>query len=352
MTALPIIETQSGDVSAHIPTNVISITDGQIYLEPDLFFAGVRPAINVGISVSRVGGNAQIKAMKSVAGKLKLEMAQYRDVAAFSQFASDLDRSTQLQLIRGQRLTELLKQDLASPMNVVDQVISIFAGGTGVLDAITNQQVKAFEIGVLAHVKDKYPEVAETIRTTKAVSKDIEETLRKAVLEFAAGAFKGQYASMATLKEIRARIKAAKNIQQITKAMKLVAAARLKKATDRVLRLDPTPTTCAASCSPSLLPATCLPPAYGRAGDQEVPCIVLLTSDRGLAGAYNSGLIRKTVEFMKEQPGQGSLITVGKKGTQFFGKRGYTLLHSMTVPTSGAYPFGRRRRDASRAPDL
>ena len=159
LTALPIIETQSGDVSAYIPTNVISITDGQIYLEPDLFFAGVRPAINVGISVSRVGGNAQIKAMKSVAGKLKLEMAQYRDVAAFSQFASDLDRATQLQLIRGQRLTELLKQDLATPYDVTDQVIAIFAGGTGVLDNLQNDQVKSFEAGLLNYVRDKYPDV-------------------------------------------------------------------------------------------------------------------------------------------------------------------------------------------------
>jgi F-type H+-transporting ATPase subunit alpha len=185
LTALPIIETQSGDVSAYIPTNVISITDGQIYLEPDLFFAGVRPAVNVGISVSRVGGNAQIKAMKSVAGKLKLEMAQYRDVAAFSQFASDLDKATQMQLIRGQRLTELLKQDLASPYDVVDQIIAIFAGSTGVLDEITNQQVKSFEAGLLAFVKDKYPDVVESIRTTKALGKDVEATLKKAVLEFA-----------------------------------------------------------------------------------------------------------------------------------------------------------------------
>jgi F-type H+-transporting ATPase subunit alpha len=185
LTALPIIETQSGDVSAYIPTNVISITDGQIYLEPDLFFAGVRPAINVGISVSRVGGNAQIKAMKSVAGKLKLEMAQYRDVAAFSQFASDLDVATQRQLARGQRLTELLKQDLASPMNVVDQVIAIFAGGQGVLDPLTNDQVKAFEAGLLKFVAEKYPDVVEGIRTSKAISKDVEETLKKAVQEFA-----------------------------------------------------------------------------------------------------------------------------------------------------------------------
>jgi len=190
LTALPIIETQSGDVSAYIPTNVISITDGQIYLVPDLFFAGVRPAIDVGISVSRVGGNAQIKAMKSVAGKLKLEMAQYRDVAAFSQFASDLDKATQMQLIRGQRLTELLKQDLANPFDVVDQVLTIFAGGQGVLDNLKNEQVKPFESGLLKFIKDKYPEIPESIRTSKALGKDIEETLKKAVQEFA-GQFKG-----------------------------------------------------------------------------------------------------------------------------------------------------------------
>lgn len=187
LTALPIIETQQGDVSAYIPTNVISITDGQIYLEPDLFFAGVRPAINVGISVSRVGGNAQIKAMKKVAGKLKLEMAQYRDVAAFAQFASDLDRATQMQLLRGQRLTELLKQDIATPYDVTDQVISIFAGTSGVLDEIANDQVAAFEKGLIAFVKEKYPDVAESIRNSKDLPKESEETLAKACKEFAGG---------------------------------------------------------------------------------------------------------------------------------------------------------------------
>lgn len=190
LTALPIIETQSGDVSAYIPTNVISITDGQIYLEPDLFFAGVRPAINVGISVSRVGGNAQIKAMKQVAGRMKLEMAQYRDVAAFSQFASDLDKATQMQLIRGQRLTELLKQDLATPYDVVDQVIAIYAGTSGVLDELTNEQVKPFEAGLLKFVHEKYPDIVEAIRASKAISKETEGTLGKAVKEFAT-AFKG-----------------------------------------------------------------------------------------------------------------------------------------------------------------
>ncbi|MEQ1932423.1 MAG: F0F1 ATP synthase subunit alpha [Fimbriimonadaceae bacterium] len=186
LTALPVIETQAGDVSAYIPTNVISITDGQIYLEPDLFFAGVRPALNVGISVSRVGGNAQIKAMKQVAGKLKLEMAQFRDVQAFAQFASDLDRSTQLQLIRGQRLTELLKQDLATPYDVVDQIIVIFAGTSGVLDDLPNDSVKAFEIGLLAHVRDKYPDVFESIKATKAISPEVDATMKKAVAEFRA----------------------------------------------------------------------------------------------------------------------------------------------------------------------
>jgi len=172
LTALPIIETQSGDVSAYIPTNVISITDGQIYLEPDLFFAGVRPAINVGISVSRVGGNAQIKAMKQVAGKLKLEMAQFREVQAFAQFASDLDRATQMQLMRGQRLTELLKQNLASPFSVTDQILSVYAGTSGVLDEVSNDKVGAFEKSLLAYVKDKYPDIVEEINTTKAISPD------------------------------------------------------------------------------------------------------------------------------------------------------------------------------------
>ncbi len=186
MTALPIIETQAGDVSAYIPTNVISITDGQIYLEPDLFFAGVRPALNVGISVSRVGGNAQIKAMKQVAGKVKLEMAQYRDVQAFAQFASDLDRATQMQLIRGQRLTELLKQNLATPYDVVDQIISIYAGTSGVLDNLTNEQVAPFEKGFIKYVHEKYPDVIEGVKSTKALSKENEEKLAEGAKAFAA----------------------------------------------------------------------------------------------------------------------------------------------------------------------
>lgn len=184
LTALPIIETQSGDVSAYIPTNVISITDGQIYLEPDLFFAGIRPAINVGISVSRVGGNAQIKAMRSVAGRLRLDLAQYREVAAFSQFASDLDAATQQQLTRGQRLTEMLKQDLASPADVVDQVVGIYAGGNGYLDDLSVTRVADFIEGLLKFVDSKFPEIKESIRVNKLIKPEIESALKQACQDF------------------------------------------------------------------------------------------------------------------------------------------------------------------------
>lgn len=184
LTALPIIETQAGDVSAYIPTNVISITDGQIYLESDLFFAGVRPAMNVGISVSRVGGNAQIKAMKQVAGRLKLDLAQYREVQAFAQFSSDLDRVTQQQLARGQRMVELLKQPQYQPMPVEDQIIVIFAGTGGYLDDIPVNAIQRFEREFLAFVHDRYPEVPENIRREKEIDSITQAALEKAVKEF------------------------------------------------------------------------------------------------------------------------------------------------------------------------
>jgi len=187
LTALPIIETQAGDVSQYIPTNVISITDGQIFLETDLFYAGVRPAMNVGISVSRVGGNAQIKAMKAVAGKLKLELAQYREVQAFSQFASDLDRTTQMQLQRGARMVELLKQPQFEPMPVEKQVISIFAGSGGYLDDVAVEHVRKFETELLGFMDEKYPEVGETIRTTGALNDVMQATLVRGMEEFKAG---------------------------------------------------------------------------------------------------------------------------------------------------------------------
>lgn len=184
LTALPIIETQAGDVSAYIPTNVISITDGQIYLEPSLFYAGQRPAINVGISVSRVGGNAQIKAMKQVAGRLRLDLAQYRELEAFAKFGSDLDKATQAQLTRGQRLVELLKQDQYVPMAVEKQIAVIFVGTSGYLDALPVESVRRFETEYLEFLDTKYPKILEEIRQKLTISDELREQMKKAVEEF------------------------------------------------------------------------------------------------------------------------------------------------------------------------
>jgi len=184
LTALPIIETQGGDVSAYIPTNVISITDGQIFLESDLFFSGVRPAINVGISVSRVGGNAQIKAMKSVAGTLKLDLAQYREKAAFSQFASDLDKVTRDMLERGSRLVEILKQGQYVPLSVEKQIVIIYAGTKGYLDTLPTTKLAAYEKALYAFIESKHPAIFEEIKTKKVLDKDTEAKLKPALEEF------------------------------------------------------------------------------------------------------------------------------------------------------------------------
>ena len=182
MTALPIIETQAGDVSAYIPTNVISITDGQIFLSGDLFNSGIRPAINVGISVSRVGSAAQVKAMKQVAGKLKLELAQFAELEAFSQFASDLDKATQNQLARGQRLRELMKQPQASPLSVAEQVAIIFVGTNGLVDDIPVNKVKEFSSEFLSYLKTAKPEYNQAIAKTSKFDKPLEEIIKNAVL--------------------------------------------------------------------------------------------------------------------------------------------------------------------------
>ncbi len=181
MTALPIIETQAGDVSAYIPTNVISITDGQIFLETDLFYKGIRPAVNVGLSVSRVGSSAQIKAMKQVAGSIKLELAQYREMAAFAQFASDMDASTRQLLERGARLTELLKQPQYSPMPVEEQVVVLFAGVNGYLDKIALTDIGRFESGLLDALRGSGKEILDNIRAENKISDDTESKLKEAV---------------------------------------------------------------------------------------------------------------------------------------------------------------------------
>ncbi len=184
LTALPIIETQAGDVSAYIPTNVISITDGQIYLAGDLFYSGIRPAINVGLSVSRVGGAAQIKTMKQVAGTLRLDLAQYREMAAFAQFGSELDKTTQAQLARGARMVEMLKQEQYKPMPVADQVLSIFAGVNGFIDDVPVNKVREFEEGLLAYVKERHPQLREDIVAKKKIDDEFGGQLKQVIADY------------------------------------------------------------------------------------------------------------------------------------------------------------------------
>jgi F-type H+-transporting ATPase subunit alpha len=185
LTALPVIETQANDVSAYIPTNVISITDGQIFLETDLFYQGIRPAVNVGLSVSRVGSSAQVKAMKQVAGRIKGELAQYREMAAFAQFGSDLDATTQRLLNRGARLTELLKQPQFSPLKTEEQVLVIYSGVSGYLDPLPVSAIKSFEEGLLRHVRESHPDLLEGIRSKKEITAEIGERLKTVVGAFA-----------------------------------------------------------------------------------------------------------------------------------------------------------------------
>jgi F-type H+-transporting ATPase subunit alpha len=186
LTALPIIETQAGDVSAYIPTNVISITDGQIYLEPELFYAGIRPAINVGISVSRVGGNAQIKAMKQVAGRLRLELAQYRELAAFAKFGSDLDKATQAQLARGSRLTEILKQGQYTPIPVEKQITLLYAGTNGFIDTYPEGVLKRYEDEMLKFMESKHADILKELKEKQQIDAGLDERINKALEEFKA----------------------------------------------------------------------------------------------------------------------------------------------------------------------
>ncbi len=242
LTALPIIETQAGDVSAYIPTNVISITDGQIFLESDLFYSGVRPAINVGISVSRVGGNAQIKAMKKVAGTLRLDLAQYREMAAFAQFASDLDAATRAQLERGQRLTELLKQGQYVPLPVEKQVVIIYAGTNGFVDKLPVDSLDEYEEELYRYIDEKHPDLWTEIREKREISRRSQEEARQGAEEVhqeLRRQSKEEVRPWPNLKIIRKRIASVKSTQKITRAMKMVAGARLNRAQQRICRLRP-----------------------------------------------------------------------------------------------------------------
>ena len=234
LTALPIIETQAGDLSAYIPTNVISITDGQIFLESDLFHQGVRPAINVGNSVSRVGGSAQIRAMRQVAGSLRLDLAQYRELAAFAQFGSDLDKATQAQLNRGRRLVEILKQPQYQPVPVEKQVAIIYAATKGFLDPVPSKTCAATKRSCIASSRRAHPSVLTGIAEKKILDDEIKAALEAALKEFGKQFARQRHRqprpsrnSMPSLIDLRRRIRAVKSTQQITKAMKMIAASRL-----------------------------------------------------------------------------------------------------------------------------
>ena len=192
ITALPIVETQAGDVSAYIPTNVISITDGQIFLESSLFFEGMRPAVNVGLSVSRVGGAAQTKAMKKAAGSVRIDLAQYREMEVFTQFSSDLDPATKAQLTYGSGLMELLKQPLEHPLSMEEQVVILYAATSHLLADIPKEKLKTFQGGLYEYMRSSYPQVGDALRTTKTLSEDIQREIAKAVGEYKAKFLKAQ----------------------------------------------------------------------------------------------------------------------------------------------------------------
>ena len=322
LTALPIIETQAGDVSAYIPTNVISITDGQIFLETDLFYQGIRPAINVGLSVSRVGSAAQTKAMKKVAGSIKLELAQYREMAAFAQFGSDLDASTQKLLDRGARLTELLKQPQYQPMPVEEQVASIFAGTQGFLDTVPIQGRRPLRSrdAQLSARRASRRSSTDDPRHQGARRRHRRQALKDA-LDRRSGRVRLRNGQMASLKALKIRIGSVKSTQKITKAMKMVAAAKLRRAQQNA---EAGAALCRAhdggrgvarvARSRRRRRARSCSPAPARTTRH---LIVVATGDRGLAGAFNSNIVRAARRKADELIAEGKTVLfyiVGRKG--------------------------------------
>ncbi len=317
LTALPIIETQAGDVSAYIPTNVISITDGQIFLETELFNQGIRPAVNVGLSVSRVGSAAQTKAMKKVAGSIKLELAQYREMAAFAQFGSDLDASTQKLLNRGSKLTELLKQDQYSPMPVAQQVIAVFSGVRGFLDDVELPEIKNIEIKIYEEVKSSNPEIIDAINNTGKLDEEMEKKLI-AIIEQFKKIKKWNY--MPSLDDLKKRISSVKSTQKITKAMKMVAAAKLRKAQESAEKGRPYSekmNNIILNLSKSITDKDNAPKFLVGNGKDKVHLCVVITADRGLCGGFNTNICKKAKNYFEKILLEGKtlkIFTVGSKG--------------------------------------
>jgi len=301
LTALPIIETQAGDVSAFVPTNVISITDGQIFLETDLFNAGIRPAINAGLSVSRVGGAAQTKIIKKLGGGVRLALAQYRELAAFAQFASDLDETTRQQLERGQRVTELMKQKQYAPLSIGEMGVSLYAANEGYLDDVDVAKIVDFEEAMHAHFRSNHQDILDSVDTDGDWNDNIE---------------------------------AVQNTQKITKAMEMVAASKMRKAQDRMNANRPYATKMrqvighvAAANVEYKHPYLIDRPNVKRVG------FMIVSTDRGLCGGLNTNAIKAAVGAMKEWDEKGAeidVVTIGKKATQAFARMGANVVGSVT----------------------
>ena len=288
LTALPIIETQAGDVSAYIPTNVISITDGQIYLETEMFNAGFRPAINAGLSVSRVGGAAQIKAMKKIAAPIRTELAQYRELAAFAQFGSELDADTSEKLAQGERLKEILKQPQYQPMPVAKQIVIIYAAVKKYLMDIPVEEILHFQDALLELIDTRYPEITGKITETQVIDEETEQKLIAAIQEtkkntWREGMITGGDNDMASMRDIKRRKGSIQSTQQITKAMKLVSTVKLQKAKGRAEQTDPYFQYMYRTVSSILAHSGNMDHPYLRSGESKKKAIVVLTSNRGLA---------------------------------------------------------------------
>ncbi|OYY55701.1 MAG: F0F1 ATP synthase subunit alpha, partial [Polynucleobacter sp. 35-46-207] len=313
LTALPIIETQAGDVSAFVPTNVISITDGQIFLETDLFNAGVRPAINAGISVSRVGGAAQTKVIKKLSGGIRTDLAQYRELAAFAQFASDLDEATRKQLERGRRVTELCKQAQYKPLQVWEMAASLYAVNNGYFDDLEVKNVLPFEKGLQDHLKSKYADLVGRIEDTKDLSKDDEAALRT--------------------KEIRSKIKSVQNTRKITKAMEMVAASKMRRAQERMRNARPYAEKIREIVANLSKANPEFRPAYMATREVKKIGTILVTTDKGLCGGLNTNVLRliaNQVRDLQEANVGIEYTAIGSKGLQFL-NRSKAKLISQTI---------------------
>ena len=325
ITALPIIETQAGDVSAYIPTNVISITDGQIFLESNLFNSGMRPAVNVGLSVSRVGGAAQTKAMKKASGSIRIDLAQYREMEVFTQFASDLDDATKAQLTHGKALMELLKQPLCQPLSLHEQVMTLCLANHGFFDTVETKQVKQYQKDVLSFMDLKHPEIGEEIETSKAINEELVEKM----LDAAKRICRIVGVVMANTKEIQDRIKSINDTLKITNAMYMISSSKLKKAKKMLADTEPYFFTLQSEMSRILRHLPDMEDIYFKSNEdkpmeERKVGYIVITADKGLAGSYNHNVLKLAEEHLLSHPNH-ELFVLGELGRHYFEQRGIEI---------------------------